>query len=225
MLLELLSLMVGLFSGYTLATKLRRHVKSAHLKEKPYICHCGASYTVRQSLMRHQSQHKTEGGGQKQVEVAVDSSQEAVAAGRPRHLKPTRGRPKKKNNVSPEEPGEKEEDEAKQGWRGGKGGAKQARWPGSNETPTGQDGEASSSVQRTVVYVTDNSTRVSAPLLLTSGSSLAGTEQELVEVVITEGSEQCIVVHGQQTVGELLVLQEEEGGLCSVAQMVEIDSM
>ncbi|XP_029000532.1 zinc finger protein 408-like isoform X2 [Betta splendens] len=216
--------------GYTLATKLRRHVKSAHLKEKPYVCHCGAAYTVRQSLLRHQSQHRTEGGGQNQVEEGqqgdVNSSQEEVvhgpATGSSSHPKPIRGRPKKKNA------GEKE-GEAKQGRRTGKA-EKQARWAGSevrgHETTGGQDGDAPGSVQHTVVYVTDNlSTRVSTPLLLASDSSLTGAGQELVEVVISEGSEQCIVVRGQQTVGELLVLEEEESGLCSVAQTVEIDSV
>ncbi|KAE8297652.1 Zinc finger protein 219 [Larimichthys crocea] len=39
--------------GYTWATKLRRHMKLSHLMEKLYSCHCGASYTVRQSLLRH----------------------------------------------------------------------------------------------------------------------------------------------------------------------------
>lgn len=226
--------------GYTLATKLRRHVKSAHLKEKPYICHCGASYTVRQSLLRHQSQHRTEGGTQKQVEVegghggAMNSSKKEVVHElvtlSSSHPKPIRGRPKKKNSF-PQEPGEKDESELKQGRGRGKGGGKQVVQVGRNvqghETSRGEDAEASSNVQHTVVYVTDNlSTTVSTPLLLTSESSLpAATEQELVEVVISEGTEQCIVVHGQQTVGELLILQEEGSGLCSVAQTVEINTM
>lgn len=46
-----------------------------------------------------------------------------------------------------------------------------------------------------------------------------------MEVVISETEEQCIVVHGEHPVGELLILQEEGGGLCSVAQTVEIDAM
>ncbi|CAF91578.1 unnamed protein product, partial [Tetraodon nigroviridis] len=46
--------------GYTLATKLRRHIKSSHVMEKPFSCHCGASYSVKQSLLRHQAQHRSE---------------------------------------------------------------------------------------------------------------------------------------------------------------------
>lgn len=97
-----------------------------------------------------------------------------------------------------------------------------------DETSMGGDGEVSSNIQHAVVYVhTDNlSTPSSTPLLLTSESSLpTGMGQELVEVVITEGTEQCIVVHGQQTVGELLIVQEEGSGLCSVAQTVEINTV
>ncbi|KAM7424674.1 hypothetical protein PAMA_000838 [Pampus argenteus] len=199
--------------GYTMATKLRRHVKSSHLMEKPHSCHCGASYTLRQSLLRHQAQHRTEeadgGHGEKETKEAVQE----LAALSCSHPKPLRGRPKK--NPFPQGAGEKEAGDMRRRRRRRKGEQKE------NESSTAGD------IQHAVVYVsTDNlSTATSGPVLLTSESSLpAGTEQELVEVVISEGSEQCIVVHGEQTVGELLILQEEGSGLCSVAQTVEINT-
>ncbi|XP_039979853.1 zinc finger protein 408-like [Xiphias gladius] len=216
--------------GYTLATKLRRHIKSSHLMEKPYSCHCGASYTVRQSLLRHQAQHRTEGGHGEETNGSKKDDVQELAALSCSHPKPIRGRPKK--NSVPGGAGEKEAGEVKRRRGRGKVEEKEARQEGKrvqeDKTSRGGDGEASSNVQHAVVYVqTDNlSTPSSAPLLLTSESSLpAGTGQELVEVVISEGAEQCIVVHGQQTVGELLILQEEGSGLCSVAQTVEINTM
>ncbi|XP_040893077.1 zinc finger protein 408 [Toxotes jaculatrix] len=222
--------------GYTLATKLRRHIKSSHLQEKPYSCHCGASYTVRQSLLRHQAQHRTEGGtqedgghGEETNSSKKDRVQE-IEALRSSHPKPIRGRPKKNSLL--QTAGEEEAGEVKQRRGRGKGEEKEVRQAGRSvqeeEASAGGDGEASSNVQHAVVYVhtDDLPTPSSAPLLLTSESSLpAGTGQELVEVVISEDAEQCIVVHGQQAVGELLILQEEGNGLCSVAQTVEINSM
>nr|XP_020475567.1 zinc finger protein 37 homolog isoform X2 [Monopterus albus] len=226
--------------GYTLATKLRRHIKSSHLMEKPYSCHCGASYTVRQSLLRHQAQHRTEGGTQKEVEEEGRHGEEmksrkkevvrklvALSSG---HPKPVRGRPKK--NSLPQESGEKNGGGMKQRRGQDREDKNEVRQVGrkiqEDETSMGGDGEVSSNIQHAVVYVhTDNlSTPSSTPLLLTSESSLpTGMGQELVEVVITEGTEQCIVVHGQQTVGELLIVQEEGSGLCSVAQTVEINTV
>ncbi|KAE8277511.1 hypothetical protein D5F01_LYC24537 [Larimichthys crocea] len=216
--------------GYTLATKLRRHIKSSHLMEKPYSCHCGASYTVRQSLLRHQAQHRAEGGAQEEAkaaesdgehgEEANDSKKEDVQELGSSHSKPVRGRPKKK---SLREEGEKEAGRVKQ--RRGRGkeeekevGQVERKGEETSGAGRGGDGEASDDIQHTVVYVhTDD---------LSAESSLpAGMGQELVEVVISEGADQCIVVHGQQTVGELLILQEEGSGLCSVAQTVEIDTV
>uniref|UniRef100_A0A3P8RLW1 C2H2-type domain-containing protein n=1 Tax=Amphiprion percula TaxID=161767 RepID=A0A3P8RLW1_AMPPE len=206
--------------GYTLATKLRRHVRSSHLKEKPYSCQCGASYTVRQSLLRHQAQHRTEGetpnemeGGQKE-----DSSKKEVAPEfGSSHPKPIRGRPKK--NSLPQEEAEKEGGEVRQ--RRGQGKVEKFK-----TVETSRDSDVSGNVQHGVIYVhtDDLSTSSSAPLLLTSEASLpAGSGQELVEVVISESAEQCIVVHGEPAVGELLILQDE--GLCSVAQTVEINTV
>ncbi|XP_028258034.1 zinc finger protein 408 [Parambassis ranga] len=215
--------------GYTLATKLRRHVKSSHLKEKPYSCQCGASYTVRQSLLRHQAQHKAEGGTQKEaeeeeeeVEEEVDDSRKEVRQdlGRCSHTKPVRGRPKK-SPLPTRGAGETDGGEERRRRVRGKGEAKLKQVDASGGG-AGEGGDV-------VVYVhTDElSTPASIPLLLTSESSAppAETGQELVEVVISEGTEQCIVVHGQQAVGELLILQQEGGGLCSVAQTVEINTV
>lgn len=214
--------MLFLSSGYTLATKLRRHIKSSHVMEKPFSCHCGASYTVRQSLLRHQVRHGSEGGARAEVKAAEpEGGEEASGSGHPR---PIRGRPKK--NSLPQEEGEKEAGPAKRKRRREKGDVAKsvtgrARRGGEGQAP-GDD------IQHAVVYVhaDDLSAQGSAPLLLASESSLpAGTGPELVEVVISETEEQCIVVHGEHPVGELLILQEEGGGLCSVAQTVEIDTV
>ncbi|XP_053180697.1 zinc finger protein 408-like [Scomber japonicus] len=219
--------------GYTVATKLRRHIKSSHLMEKPHSCHCGASYTLRQSLLRHQAQHRTGEDAQKEAEAeggdGSEETKEAVqelAALSSRHPKPVRGRPKK-TSLS-QSVGEKEAGEMKRRRRRGKGEEKEAATGGGGGGGRGGDGEAAGDIQHTVVYVRTDSLPASnsGPLLLTSGGSLpAGAGQELVEVVISEGAEQCIVVHGQQAVGELLILQEEGNGLCSVAQTVEINTV
>lgn len=85
------------------------------------------------------------------------------------------------------------------------------------------DKEASGeNIHHAVVYVhaDDLSSTSPAPLLLTSDTSLGQ-----VEVVISEGGEQCIMVPDEHTVGELLILQEEGGGVCSVAQTVEINTV
>ncbi|XP_041848105.1 zinc finger protein 408 isoform X2 [Melanotaenia boesemani] len=207
--------------GYTLATKLRRHMRSAHLKEKPYGCHCGTSFSVRQSLLRHQAQHKAEAGAQKEEggnHSKEEAAQELVALGFG-HQKPVRGRPKK--SLLHQEVGAKDGGLVKQrrGRGKGKGEEKKA------ETLTG---ESSGDVQHTVVYVhaDDLSAPTSTSLLLTTDGSLPSEmEPELVEVVISEGAEQCIVVQGEETVGELLILQDEGSGFCSVAQTVEINTV
>ncbi|TNN49487.1 hypothetical protein EYF80_040328 [Liparis tanakae] len=171
--------------------------------EKPYSCHCGASYTVRQSLLRHQAQHRSEGGAQEEVKEAEEGHGEEEAQ-ESAHTKPIRGRPKKSS--LPRGGGEREEDQVRQ--KRGRGEEKEVREEegGHEEAPPGD-------IQH-VVYV-HASTESSLP---------AGSGQQLVEVLISGGPEQCIVVHGQQTVGELLILQEEAGGLCSVAQTVEINT-
>ncbi|XP_017282602.1 zinc finger protein 408 isoform X2 [Kryptolebias marmoratus] len=206
--------------GYTLATKLRRHMRSSHLKEKLYSCSCGASYTVKESLLRHQAQHRTERGAPTEAGGQGDEAASGCA-----HPKPVRGRPKR--SLLLREPDGRDEGEGKQ--RGEQG--KHEENVRSVEMSTGGAGEAPGHIQHAVVYVhTDDlpvSTSTTAPLLLPADGSLpAGTEPELVEVVISEGMEQCIVVRGQPAVGELLILQEEEeSGLCTVAQTVEINTM
>ncbi|XP_033971964.1 zinc finger protein 408-like [Trematomus bernacchii] len=218
--------------GYTLATKLRRHIKSSHVLEKPYICHCGASYTVRHSLLRHQAQHRAEGGAQgeegeesqsggghgEQTESSGKTEVEQAASGSS-HLQPIRGRPKK-NSL--------EEGYIKRKRARGRVEEKEARNFQGTETSRaeyGGDEEPSGNIQHVVyVHTNDLSTPSSTPLTLASESPLperAG--QDLVEVVISEGAEQGIVVPGQQSVGELLILQEEGGGLY-VAQTVEINT-
>ncbi|TKS70340.1 Zinc finger protein 17 [Collichthys lucidus] len=83
-----------------------------HTGERPHRCPvCEkaatvASYTVRQSLLRHQDQHRAEGGAQEEAkaaesdgergEEANDSKKEDVQELGLSHSKPVRGRPKKK---------------------------------------------------------------------------------------------------------------------------------
>lgn len=188
-------------------------MRSSHLKEKPYGCHCGASYTVRQSLLRHQAQHGMDTGlpgehGQRDEEVY--GGEEAPPL-RSHHSKPIRGRPRK-STLLREERGEVQRGRRREGVE-----------------ETDKRAEVSGDMQHAVVYVhtDDLSAPASTSLLIAAdGSSLpAGAEPELVEVVISGGAEQCIVVQGREAVGDLLILQEEEGGnLCSVAQTVEINS-
>ncbi|KAM3625196.1 uncharacterized protein V6R79_008473 [Siganus canaliculatus] len=222
--------------GYTLATKLRRHIKSSHVVEKPYSCHCGASYTVKQSLLRHQAQHKAEGETCQEVKAEMaathggemksskkDTVQDAATSWSS-HLRPVRGRPKK--NPLLQEEGGPEAGEGKQ--RKGQEMKRLAGQATECETSRAADRAATEDARHTVVYVHTNDPSVpsSTPLLFSPASSLpARTGPEMVEVVISEGTEQCIVVHGQQAVGELLILQEEGSELCSVAETVEINSM
>ncbi|XP_061886446.1 zinc finger and SCAN domain-containing protein 2-like isoform X1 [Entelurus aequoreus] len=201
--------------GYTMATKLRRHIKSSHLTEKPHSCHCGASYSLRQSLLRHQAQHQSHWKTQEVTEPALKE----LTAESFTHPKPVKGRPKKNSVPQGDEPMQrkvrvkKNENDAENVVR---------RFEIS--TAEGQDGEASSDTQHTVYVHTDHVTTHSYdPLFLTSDSLHSGAGQKLVKVVISEGVEQCIVVQEQQTVEELMIVQEEE--LCSVAQTVEINTL
>ncbi|XP_074522783.1 uncharacterized protein LOC141787932 isoform X2 [Halichoeres trimaculatus] len=199
--------------GYTLATKLRRHMKSSHQEEKPFSCHCGASYSGRQSLLRHQARHRQGGGASDEgagsgggtQRVGEEETNTALSL-HPHHQKPTRGRPRKYSL-----PGEEAGHEKKRRTGEAKGAER------------GGGGESLGDVKQAVVF--ELSSQSPAHLLPAKESSLhPGTGPELVEVVMTEGAGQCIVVHGQQTVEELLFLQEVEGGVCSVAQTVEINS-
>lgn len=212
-----------LSSGYTLATKLRRHIRSSHVTEKPFSCHCGATYTARQSLLRHQAQHRSEGRAEQEPNAApstgvqTNSSMREVTSSGSTHPKPIRGRPRK--TLLPQEEGEEEAVQVgqKRGRRRTEG--KERRTVTSREGDEEASGE---NIHHAVVYVhaDDLSSTSSAPLLLTSETSLGQ-----VEVVISEGEEQCIMVPDEHTVGELLILQEEGGGVCSVAQTVEINTV
>ncbi|KAM9825048.1 uncharacterized protein ACBT44_005869 isoform 2-T2 [Syngnathus typhle] len=198
--------------GYTMATKLRRHIKSSHVTEKPHSCHCGASYTLRQSLLRHQAQHHS------QEELKAGLRQKAKPTTHQVnscHSRPVKGRPKK---------GSKDEKVQRKGQ--GKG---EESGTGTilrtSETSTREDEKPSNDTQHSVVFVHTDATATPGcgPLLLTSDDFLSRTGQELVEVVISGDADQCIVVQEQQAVGDLMIVQEEE--LCSVAQTVEINTV
>lgn len=187
--------------------------------DKPFSCHCGASYSVKQSLLRHQAQHRSEGRAQDQVVM------EAAPEGGTGHHKPIRGRPRKKpllqTDGEPQVGREKRKQEQ----------AKAEVNIEENCVATGrEEGEDSLEhrIQHAVVYVRADDPSAPGADRLQLGSERplpAGTGQELVEVVLSEGQEQCIMVHGQHPVGELLILQEDESGLCSVAQTVEINTV
>lgn len=202
-----------------MATKLRRHIKSSHVTEKPHSCHCGASYTLRQSLLRHQAQHhsreETQEGIKEGLRQKDKPAMQELAAANSHHTKPVKGRPKKGD-------GRVQRRGRRKGEESGTG-----KTLSRSETTaaTGADGKASSDTQHTVVLVHTDDTSIPSygPLLLTSDDLHSRTGEELVEVVLSGGAEQCIVVQGQQTVGDLMIIQEEE--VCSVAQTVEINTV
>lgn len=169
--------------------------------EKPFSCHCGASYSVKQSLLRHQARHRSEAGAQEDEAAAAGDSEGGAS-----HPRPIRGRPRKK--PLPQREGESQTGRGKQ--RQGR-----AKTADAEECCTGRDGGGTSEdqIQHAVVYVRADDLALPA-----------GPGQELVEVVISE-QEQCIMVHGQHPAGELLILQEDESGLCAVAQTVEINTV
>ncbi|XP_057698862.1 zinc finger and SCAN domain-containing protein 2-like isoform X1 [Corythoichthys intestinalis] len=160
--------------GYTLATKLRRHIKSSHVTEKPYSCSCGASYTLRQSLWRHQAQHQSQEATQEELKEGLRQKTKPS-----HHPKPVKGRPKKG---------------ARDGrvQRRGQGKGEEESGAGKNEiseTPTvaGGDGKASSGTQHTLVFVhTDDISEPSyGSLILSSEDFDSQTGQKVVEVVIS----------------------------------------
>ena len=210
------------------------------MKEKAFRCHCGASYTLRHSLLRHQACyrdcHRAEG---------PDQGGQGAEATHP-HPRPVWGRPKKSRRTEEEEEEEdgdngddQEEGGASERKRGDaegrkgkaaeeKGRRRPLEEQGAGGQRAGLAGGEGGDVggQHTVVYVqTVGGQQSSAPLLLASEVLLQGAEHEheMVEVVMSEGGEQCIVVHGQQVVDGLVILQGD-GGACSVAQTVEIES-
>ncbi|XP_024274379.1 zinc finger protein 408 [Oncorhynchus tshawytscha] len=70
--------------AYTMATKLRCHMKS-HLEEKSYKCPtCGAGYTLMQSQFSHQKREDRTSGELANAPAALESSHSAYARGRPR---------------------------------------------------------------------------------------------------------------------------------------------
>ncbi|XP_053722259.1 zinc finger protein 408-like isoform X2 [Synchiropus splendidus] len=197
--------------GYTLATKLRRHITSSHQTEKAHRCYCGASYTLRQSLLRHQAQHK------KDEERQQDTEHVGAARDFASHPRPLRGvKSKPKKIVLPEEAHEKPRLLIWKRERGKEG-----------KLECGHVGvqEPSPDIQQAVVIVHADDLTASnySPLLLSSESPLpSGKGHGLMEVVISDAADQCIVVQKPETVGDVVIVQEE--GLSSVAQTVEINT-
>lgn len=146
------------------------------------------------------------------------------------HTRPVRGRPRKKTLPQAEGEGMDAAAEAEPvvGRRGkrrrrSEDAEKEMSTVTSREEEEEEGEEApSENIRHAIVYVHADHLAVPspAPLLLASEASLGQ-----VEVVISEGEQQCIVVPDEHPVGELLILQEEGGGVCSVAQTVEIDAV
>jgi len=232
------------------------------VKEKPFRCHCGASYTLRHSLLRHQARFKDCHRGE-----GAQEGNEATEETHP-HPRPVWGRPKKSHRTQEEEEeegddGDEQEEGATEGksedggeeGKGAEEGVKrrplEERGDGGRRAVRGAaplrrirraagggevgwpEASPSDGAQDVVVYVqtlggeggaqTEESPAPS--VLLASGVSLQGAEhgQEMVEVVMAEGGEQCIVVHGQEMAEGLVILQAD-GNVCSVAETVEIES-
>ncbi|XP_076003120.1 uncharacterized protein LOC142996118 [Genypterus blacodes] len=219
-------------ASYTLRQSLLRH-QAQHRSEEERR---GAG-TEEEEEVEEDDAEGRQGEGSRTRRKKEDF-QEAEATLGSSHARPVRGRPRKsvlphlaagrkvavvelrgdgqkpegvREEEEPEQTAIRDTDDVNQRVRSGGGGSEE---------------EASGEVEHTVVYVhaCGLSAPGSTPLLLASESSLSnGTGQELVEVVLSEGGEQCIVVHRHPTMGELLILQEE-AELCSVAQTVEINT-
>lgn len=189
-------------------------------------------------MLRHQAQHGSDGGAEEEEEEAAattvpsDGGVTNYSGGEEArrsttHTRPVRGRPRKKTPLPAE--GEAEEAEPVGGRRGRRRGRrseeKEKRMVASREgdKEVVEEEEApGENIPHAIVYVHADHLSVPspAPLLLASEASL-----EQVEVVISEGEQQCIVVPDEHPVGELLILHGEGGGVCSVAQTVEIDAV
>lgn len=194
--------------AYTMATKLRRHMKS-HLEEKPYKCQaCGAGYTLMQSLVRHQLSHKN------REDRTSGELADALAALESSHSAPARGRPRKtprKTEVKP--------------------------WVDVTEENT---------ESQTVVYVQaieDLAMPNSGEVIVSTYDSYhdnaissvvieEGLEQDVgqiqlnenvIEIVVSDSNDKCIVVREHKTHSNLVILQGEDG-LSSVAETIEIET-
>ncbi|XP_021441538.2 zinc finger protein 408 isoform X1 [Oncorhynchus mykiss] len=194
--------------AYTMATKLRRHMKS-HLEEKPYKCQaCGAGYTLMQSLVRHQLSHK------KRDDRTSGELADALAALESSHSAPARGRPRKT--------------------------------PRKTEVKPWVDVTEENMESQTVVYVQaieDLAMPNSGEVVVSTYDSYhdnaissvvieEGLEQDLgqiqlnenvIEIVVSDSNDKCIVVREHKTHSNLVILQEEDG-LSSVAETIEIET-
>lgn len=194
--------------AYTIATKLRRHMKS-HLKERPYHCQtCGVSYTLLQSLVRHQLSHRRK---KKRTEARAGELEDALAALEDDHPQPTRGRPRKAPCR-----------------------AKDNAWAQPPEVGLVEEME-----DQTVLYVQaleDLSVSSSGQVMLgTSDSALTSVNgevlegglgqlnQDVIEIIVSDSNEKCIVVREHKGHSNLVILQGDDG-LSSVAQTIEIET-
>ncbi|XP_067104841.1 zinc finger protein 408 [Osmerus mordax] len=191
--------------AYTTATKLRRHMKS-HLEERPYSCQtCGAGYTLMQSLVRHQLSHR-----RKEERTGAGELEDALAALEASHPRPTRGRPRKTPRRAVDKTWDQPPDLGLV-----EGGEDQTVL----YVQTLEDLSVSSSGQ-VILGTSDSALSVNGVILEEGAGQLS---QELLEIIVSDSNEKCIVVREHKAHGNLVILQGDNG-LSSVAQTVEIET-
>ncbi|XP_066556747.1 zinc finger protein 408 [Amia ocellicauda] len=213
--------------AYTLATKLRRHQKS-HLEEKPYKCQtCGAGYTLMQSLVRHQLSHK-----RKEDKIAGELA-EALAALESDHSAPLKGRPKKGTKRPNRGPDADHKDSAappeEQSVVYVHAIEAVAMGTGADERQVVISAAApfQNSVAFGAEHVLHGAVGSSDELARTAHGQPGGhiqLNEEIIEIIIQDTHDsKCIIVAEEKSHGSVVILQEDEG-LSSVAETVEIET-
>ncbi|XP_043961458.1 zinc finger protein 408 [Gambusia affinis] len=191
-----------------------RYHERLHTGERPHRCSiCGKGYTMATKLRRHmRSSHLKEKPYSCSCGASYTLKQSLLrheAQHRPKTEEPSKAGPKEPVALGCSHLKPTRGRPRKTGLHLETRGKDEAR---EKDEKVMKTSEASGDIQHTVIYVQTD-------------EPPAGAQPELVEVVLADGAEQCILVQGQQRLGELLILQEEPDGLCSVAETVEIDTM
>ncbi|XP_051778668.1 zinc finger protein 408 [Erpetoichthys calabaricus] len=210
--------------SYILASKLRRHQKS-HLEDKPYKCStCGSGYSSKQSLVRHQLSHK-----QKEEKLAGELA-EALAALEsdvPPVVQSKKGAQKatKKHSV------EKKDCESNLGEASVLYVHAFETMELSSDTVQGtvmirQEVPNENSVQFAEPHVmhriVESSPELTESIVSETGSHIQISE-DFIEIIISDTDSKCIIVEGEKSHSNVVILQEEEG-LDAVAETIEIET-
>lgn len=194
--------------AYTMATKLRRHMKS-HLEEKPYKCQaCGAGYTLMQSLVRHQLSHKN------REDRTSGELADALAALESSHSAPARGKPRKtprKTEVKPwvDVPEENMESQTVVHVQA----IEDLAMPNSGEVIVSTcDSYHDSDISSVVIEEG-----------LEQDVGQFQLNENIIEIIVSDCNDKCIVVREHKTHSNLVILQGEDG-LSSVAETIEIET-